>query len=143
MHLMKRSVAAAALAAAVLTGCKKEQPPPPPVAEAIPTPELRYVTLGSAIGADKLVTAAKEAFGVRDTIYASVSTTGAGENVKLKALWTFGAETVRADSLILNLVGATVSEFHITRPRAWPVGAYRVSVTLNDGAPQTRDFTVR
>jgi hypothetical protein len=143
MNLMKRSMAAAALAAAVLTGCKKEQPPPPPVAAAPTVPELRGLTLGSAIGADKAVTAAKDAFGVRDTIYVSIATAGVGDNVKLKALWTFGAQTVRADSLTLSLNGPAVSEFHISRPRAWPVGAYRVTVTLNDGGAQTRDFAVR
>ena len=54
-----------------------------------------------------------------------------------------GAETVRTDSLMVDLNGQTVSEFHISRPRAWPAGAYRLTVTLNDGAAQTKDFTVR
>jgi hypothetical protein len=143
MHVMKRSLAAAALAAAVLAGCKKEPPPPPPMAEAPIAPEVRGLTLGSAIGADKAVMAAKDTFGVRDTIYVSIATDGTGDNVMLKALWTFGADTVRADSLTLNMSGPAVSEFHISRPRAWPKGAYRVSVTLNDGAPQARDFVVR
>jgi hypothetical protein len=143
MHLMKRSLAAAALAAAVLTGCKKEPAPPPPVVETPIAPAVSSLTLGSAVGADKRVTAAKDTFGVRDVIYVSIATAGAGENVKLKAVWTFGAETVRADSLTLSLTGPAVSEFHISRPRAWPVGAYRVSVTVNDGVAQTRDFAVR
>lgn len=106
-------------------------------------PTLGTITLGSAVGADKRVTAPKETFGVRDTIYAAVETNGTGTAQKLKAVWTMGAETVRADSLMLDLTGPTVSEFHISRPRAWPAGTYRLTVTLNDGPAQTKDFTVR
>jgi hypothetical protein len=144
MRLMNRGLAATALAAAVLVGCKKkEAAPPPPVAQAPAPASLRSLTLGSAIGADKSVAAAKDTFRLRDTIYVSVATEGTGDNVKLKAVWTFGTETVRADSQILTLSGPAVSEFHISRPRAWPVGAYRVTVTLNDAGALTRDFTVR
>ena len=142
MNVLKHSVAALALAAA-LAGCKKEAAPPPPVAETPAAPSVSGLTLGSAVGADKAVTAVKDAFGTRDTIYVSVATAGVGQNVKLKAVWTFGVETVRADSQMLNLDGPAVSEFHITRPRAWPAGAYKVSVSVNDGPAQTRDFTVR
>lgn len=142
MNLTKRSLAAVALVAAALAGCKKEAPPPPPV-ETPAAPSVSGLTLGSAIGADKAVTAAKETFGVRDTIYVSIATAGTGQNVKLKVVWTFGTETVRADSQMLDLAGPAVSEFHISRPRAWPVGTYRVSVTLDDGPAQTRDFAVR
>ena len=143
MHLTTRSLAAAALTAVLLAGCKKEAPAPPPVTQTPAAPAVIGFTLGSAIGADRRVTVPKDTFAVRDTIYASIATEGVGDNVKLKAVWTFGSETVRADSLMLNTTGPATSEFHISRPRAWPVGAYRVSVTLNDGEAQTRDFTVR
>ncbi len=143
MHVMTRGLAAAVFAAAVLAGCKKEQAPPPPPPAAPAAPAIGGLTLGSAIGADKRVTAARDTFGVRDTIYVSVATDGTGTGQKLKAVWTFGAEQVRADSLVLDLAGPAVSEFHISRPRAWPTGAYRVTVTLNDGGAQTRDFVVR
>ena len=143
MNALKHTVTAVALSAAALAGCKKEAAPPPPVTQTPVAPAVSTLTLGSAIGADKAVTAAKDAFGVRDTIYVSIATVGIGQNVKLKAVWTFGAETVRADSLTLALDGPAVSEFHISRPRAWPAGAYKVAVSLNDGPAQTRDFTVR
>jgi hypothetical protein len=143
MNVLKHGMTAVALAAAALSGCKKEPAPPPPVVQTPIAPAVSSLALGSAIGAGKLVTASKDAFGVRDTIYVSVATTGTGQNAKLKAVWTFGAETVKADSLTLNLDGPAVSEFHITRPRAWPAGAYKVSVSVNDGGTLTRDFTVR
>jgi len=139
---------ALALAGTLLVACKKAEPPPPPPEAAAPPPppalpSLGTLTLGSAIGADKRITAVKDTFAVRDTIYASVATTGSADNTKLKAVWTFGAETVRADSLVLNLSGPADSEFHISRPRAWPKGNYQVTITLNDGASMARAFVVR
>lgn len=153
MHATKR-IAGLMLVLAVLAACgKKDAPasdtlvstspgtPLPPAASAAPT--VGAITLGSAVGADKRVTAPKETFGVRDTIYASVETNGTGTGQKLKAVWTMGSDTVRTDSLMLDLTGPAVSEFRISRPRAWPAGAYRLTVTLNDGAAQAKDFTVR
>lgn len=155
MHATMR-IAALALAVASVAACGKKDAAPAgdtltPVAadtgalspSASATPTLGTITLGSAIGADKRVTMPKDAFGVRDTIYAAVETNGTGTGQKLKAVWTMGAETVRADSLMLDLTGPTVSEFHISRPQPWPAGSYRLSVTLNDGPAQTKDFTVR
>lgn len=141
MRMMIRGLTAAALTATVLAGCKKPQPaPPPPPPPAAPA--IGGLTLGKALNADKSVAASLDTFAVRDTIYVSIATTGAGDNQKLKAVWTFGAETVRADSLMLNLAGPAASEFHISRPRPWPTGAYRVTVTLNDAGTMTRDFVV-
>lgn len=155
MHAMKR-VAGLVLAVAAVAACGRDDDARPagdtittstpgttlpPAAPATPT--VGAITLGSAVGADKRVTAPRETFGVRDTIYASVETNGTGTGQKLKAVWTMGTDTVRTDSLMLDLAGPTVSEFHISRPRAWPAGTYLLTVTLNDGATQTRDFTVR
>lgn len=135
--------AVAALLVAALAGCKKEQPapaPPPPPPPAAPS--ISTLTLGKAIGADKRVAMAKDTFALRDTIYVSIATDGTGDNTKVKAVWTFGAETVRDDSQQLNLAGPAVTEFHISRPRAWPSGAYMVAVSLNDGPAQTKHFVI-
>jgi hypothetical protein len=156
MSASLRSIAGLGLAVAALVACGKKDEgaavdttltppatttPATPAAPAAPT--LGAITLGSALGPDKRVAAPKETFGVRDTIYASVATDGSGTAQKLKAVWTMGAESVRTDSLMLDLSGPTVSEFHISRPRAWPAGTYRLTVTLNDGAAQTKDFVVK
>ena len=155
MRATMRGIMGVFVAAAAVAACGKKDAAPagdtltattatidqPAAAPATPT--LGAVTLGSAIGADKRATAPKETFGVRDTIYASVETNGTGTGQKLKAVWSKGTETVKTDSLMLDLSGPTVSEFHISRPRAWPAGTYRVAVSLNDGPAQTKDFTVR
>ena len=90
-----------------LNACgKKEEAPKPEAAPAAPAPApvpppplvgvtVGTVSLGNAIGADKKVTQASEAFGKKDTIYASVDTTGAG-TATLKARWTYRKDTQEA-----------------------------------------------
>jgi hypothetical protein len=135
---------AIAVIAAAAIGCKKEAPPPPPPPPPAPAAAaVGGLTLGKAIGADKNITATKDTFGLRDTIYVSVATTGSGQNQKLMAHWKFGAETVKDDSLMLDLNGPSVSEFHITRPRAWPTGTYSVTVALNSNPATTKTFVIR
>jgi hypothetical protein len=146
MRIGRLSVLALGLALLVACGKKEEPAPPPPAAVPPPAPalpSLSAITLGKAVGADKQVTAAADTFAVRDTIYVSVATTGMAENTKLKALWVMGEEKVREDSVTVNLSGPATTEFHISRPRAWPKGMYQVTITLNDGASMARSFVVR
>lgn len=139
----------------VVPACKKEAPPPPPppttmapTTTTAPAPvAVSAVTLGSAIGEDKKVTEAKEAFGKKDTIYASVETTGQGP-AKLRALWSFvkGEKTSKVDetTIELNATGPTVNEFHVAKPSGWPAGDYKVEIFLGEEtAPaQTKTFKV-
>jgi hypothetical protein len=120
---------------------KKEAPPPPPPvtepATTLPAPaSVTGVTLGKAIGADKKVTEPADAFGAKDTIYASVDTAGTG-HAKLRAVWTFvrGEKTAKVDETTLELdaTGPATNEFHIAKPSGWPKGDYRLDVFLNDG----------
>ena len=148
MSISRLSLAALGLAGALLVACgKKEEPAPPPPAALPPPapalPSLSALTLGKAVGADKSITVPADTFAVRDTIYVAVATTGAAQNTKLKAVWMMGSEKVHEDSATVNLSGPAVTEFHITRPRPWPKGAYQVTVTLNDGASMQRSFVVK
>ena len=92
---------------------KKEAPPPPPP-----------------------ITEPADAFGAKDTIYASVDTAGTG-HAKLRAVWTFvrGEKTAKVDETTLELdaTGPATNEFHIAKPSGWPKGDYRLDVFLNDG----------
>src|SRR5262245_11558506 len=133
--------------------CKKSEPPPPPPTTAAPTttlppaPSVGGVTLGNAIGADKKVSAPSEAFGAKDTIYASVDTAGTG-HVKLRALWSFvkGEKTAKVDETTIEFEssGPATNEFHVSKPSGWPKGDYRVEIFLNDSqaAAATRSFKV-
>jgi hypothetical protein len=137
-----------ALAAVPLLGtaCKKEAPPPPP-AEVTPPPPppqptVTKIELGSSVGADKRVLAARSTFGVRDSIIASVYTENTAPNAMLTAKWTFQTgQTVDSSS---QAVAASpgVTEFHIVKKSAWPVGRYKVEISLNGTPAGTQEFDV-
>jgi hypothetical protein len=103
------------------------------------------VQVGKSIGSDKKVTSPGTSFGVRDTVYASVTTNGASSGGKLTAKWTYNGPTVINESsqTVNSTGGESVTEFHITKRTAWPKGSYRVEVSL-DGAPaRTVDFEIK
>ena len=157
---MHYAVAAALVASLALVGCKKKEetvvtppaatePAPMPPAEPMPMPppaavSVTSVDLGNAIGPDNKVTAMMSTFGTKDTIYTSVVTDGAATNAPLMAKWTFqDGQAVGTETKTLNTTGPTVTEFHATKPSGWPVGKYKVEVSLNGAVVQSRDFEVK
>ena len=151
------ALASALIATVGITGCKKkeeaaamppaaEAPAPAPV-DAAPTvapATINAVELGNAIGADNRVTTASAVLGKTDTIYASVNTSGAAAaGNKLNAKWSYqDGQTVHTEDRVMD--GAdTIYEFHIQNPKGWPVGKYKVDVTLDGGQLQTREFEVK
>ncbi len=103
------------------------------------------VTLGKSIGADKRVTSATDTFGTRDTVYASVRTTGASSSgTPLTARWTFqDGQVVDERTETISPTGEAYTEFHVAKPSGWPTGKYTLHVLVNGSEVQTKDFTVR
>jgi hypothetical protein len=141
----------AALILAVSACGKKEETPKPQSPAQVPPPATAGVTvagiaLGNAIGTNKKITQAADSFGRKDTIYASVDTTGAG-NATLKAKWTYrksGQEAlVKEDTLTITPTGPASSEFHISKPDGWPAGDYQVEIFANDKSAGTKTFNVK
>lgn len=145
----------AGLLALLFIGCvacskKEEVPPPPPVTEP-PTTQpapvgVSAVTLGKSMGADKKVAEPTDVFGAKDTIYASVETSGTG-HAKLRALWSFvkGKKTAKVDETTIEFDSTVpaVNEFHVSKPSGWPKGSYKLDIFLNDSpVPTTKTFTV-
>jgi hypothetical protein len=137
-----------ALAALPLLGtaCKKEAPPPPPaeVTPPAPTPQpaVTKIELGSSVGADKRVLAPRSSFGVKDSIIASVYTENTAPNAMLTAKWTFQTgQTVDSSSQAVAASPA-VTEFHIVKKSAWPVGRYKVEISLNGTPAGAQEFDV-
>ena len=136
-------------------GCKKEAPPPPEtgsadtaaVAPAPATPEafaISEVTLGKAIDADKRVASPSTTFGPKDTIYASVATTGSASSKTLTAKWTFqDGQTVKEGSETIAPTGPSVTEFHISKPSGWPIGKYKVEISADGTPATTKEFEVK
>lgn len=161
----KRTLIAMSLSFAsvlALSACNKAAPPPAapepapastPVASAeaatptvAPTPApvaVATVDLGNAVGADQKVTTASTTFTPKDTIYASVATTGTG-NATLEAKWTFqDGQTVKDDTKSIAAAGPANTAFSISKPDGWPVGTYHVAISLNGAQVASKDFSVK
>src|SRR5262249_8317818 len=154
--MMKRQTLSAfltLLAVVALAACAKKEAPAPeptpvPVPTPVPTPVPFHVTsvdLGSAIGADKKVTTAASQFTPKETIYAAVSTAGAAPKATIKVRWTYGpkSQLVNEETRDIAPTGPAVTEFHISKPSGWPVGGYKVEVSVDGNAAATKDFAVK
>lgn len=150
MRLLKTSAATAAALLLVTSACKKApepvEAPAPPSAATAPV-SVTSVDLGRAIGPDKRVVASIDDFGTRDTIYASVNTSGVATGATLTAKWTFegGPEKVTIDSTTLSISpsGPAVTELHILNTSAWPTGKYKVAILLNGAQVAEKEFEVK
>ncbi len=148
MRIGSRPLSLAVLGLVVLAGgCKKKEPPPAPVVvQPAPPPPVAVagIEMGRAIGADKAVAAATTVFGTRDTIYASIGTTGVSQASTLTAKWTFQTgQTVDSSSVSIAPTGPATTEFHITKKSAWPVGKYKVAIQLDGQPAGEREFEVK
>ena len=129
-----------------LTGCKKEeeaQPVTPPAAQPASVPvAVSAVNLGKSVGPDKRVASETTQFASTDTIYASVATNGTGTG-SLTARWTFqDGQVVDETTQPISASGPATTEFHVAKPSGWPAGNYKVEISLNGAAAQSKDFSV-
>lgn len=156
----------AAIASVAIVGCKKKEEAPPVAAPApapvetapppapAPTASVTAVDLGSAIGPDLKLTTATTTFKPKDTIYAviSTSTSDPAANVpgKLGVKWTYDyvnagkteVVDVSSDSRDIAFSGNGTNEFHIAQATGLAVGKYKVEVSLDGKAVQTKEFEV-
>ncbi|MFN8653615.1 MAG: hypothetical protein U0133_17050 [Gemmatimonadales bacterium] len=152
-----RALAAAVTAGLVLTACGKKPAPVPPAETPAATPApppappplaVASIDLGKTVDTSNKVTAPLTTFGVHDTIYASVNTTGVGSNATLAAKWTFvkaagGEVPVNESSLTISPTGPIASKFQITKKTPWPKGKYKVEVSLNGTSAGVKEFEVQ
>jgi hypothetical protein len=143
-------VIAVALVATV-AACKKTETPATTDTTAmaqtpIPAPAALHVSgveTGKGLNADKTIKDDAHDFGVRDTVYVSVKTEGAGTG-KLGAKFTFSdGQVVEETSQDIAPTGDGYSEFHIMKATPWPKGDYKVEITLDGVAAGSKDFTVK
>ena len=154
---MQRGRLSLVMAVGVLSavGCKKNAPPASETANAdtaaaapaAPAPEpfaVSDVTLGKAIGADKRVATPSTTFAPKDTIYASVATTGSAPSKTITAKWTYqDGQTVKQESDTIAPTGPAATEFHITKKSGWPAGKYKVEIAVDGTPATTKDFEVK
>jgi hypothetical protein len=164
-------IPAAALAVALaLSACGKSNEPassipsaPPPSATAMTPPttpapsgsaampasgasaavSFSSVEIGSSVDANNKIRASGTSFVPKDSIYASVETIGSG-HATLAAKWTYnGGQTVHEDSRTLDAMGAQTTAFMISKPDGFPVGDYKVEISLDGKPVASKDFSVK
>jgi hypothetical protein len=133
-----------------MPACKKKEAPAPPAEAATPEPApapafaVQSIDVGKGIGADKRVTAPTATFGRRDTIYASVATEGAAPSKTIAAKWTYqDGQVVKEQSEAIAPTGPAATEFHISKPKPWPVGKYKVEISVDGAAAGSKDFEIK
>jgi uncharacterized lipoprotein YmbA len=151
---LRPACCAIALALAVACGKKENQETtaqgaggavvPPPAAAPAAALQVADVKVGNKLDANKQVSNATDTFSPKDTIFASVHTTGTAQNAQVVARWTFqDGQTVSERTESISPTGDTYTEFHIAKPSGWPAGKYTLHVLLNGQEVQTKDFTVK
>ncbi|MGB0134762.1 hypothetical protein [Dokdonella sp.] len=146
------------LAAAVaLAACgKKEEVPAPvvapaPVVETAPPPapvvetaSFVALSVGNQLDANQKATATADTFAPTDTIYATVATDGNAPNAAIVARWTFSdGQLVDESSQSIVQSGPANTAFHIAKPDGWPVGTYKVEITLDGNPVASEEFMVQ
>lgn len=144
---LRAGLAALIVAASVSAACKKADNTTPaadssPAMETAPL-EVTSIDLGRSIDAERRVTGATADFSTRDTVYASVATSGSGTGI-LTAHWTFqDGQVVEHSEQNVAATGPAVTEFHIVKSTPWPAGNYKVVFTLNGREVGSKDFEVK
>lgn len=99
--------------------------------------------LGSTVDASNKVVASGTSFAPKDTIYASVDTSGSG-NATLSAKWSYqDGQVVHEDSKTLDTSGPQTTAFMISKPSGFPAGNYKVDISLNGSQVASKDFSVK
>jgi hypothetical protein len=139
-----------ALAAVGLVGCKKETPPPQSeTAAAAPAPaptpfSITVIEVGKQVGPDKRITSPTTTFGRKDTIHASVASDGAAPRKIIAAKWTYqDGQVVKEAAETIAPTGPAATEFHISKPSGWPVGKYKVEISVDGSPAGSKDFEVK
>ncbi len=114
-----------------------------------PTNDIKVaaVTIGSAVDASHIISKVQRRFAPTDkAIYASVTTLGNTGNASLSANWSYvdgkdqpfnnSTESVATD-------GPATTTFKVQNPNAWPVGQYKVVISLNGKPVASENFEVR
>jgi hypothetical protein len=132
----------------LLFGCRKSEQTssaPAPNAPAAPAAafQVKQIDLGTAVDANKKVTAPTATFKPADTIYVSILSEGAAPSITLATRWTYqDGQLVNEDKQTIAPSGPVATEFHISKPDGWPAGKYKVEVAANGKPAGAREFTV-
>jgi hypothetical protein len=156
MQSVARLLLAATMVAAVACGGRDNARPAetgaaesaPGAAPAAPAASEEFkvgtVMIGKRISDAKLITEPTFQFAPADTVYVSIGTTGKSDSTALTAVWRFQTgQTVDSSTQVIRPDGPENTEFHISRPKGWPIGTYNVTVFANGDSVDGKNFVVK
>ena len=85
-------------------------------------------------------------FGQDEVVYCLVVLANAPDDTVVKSAWyAVDADGVEPNYLIAEkeLTGGSEMTFNLSNDQLWPKGKYKVELYLNDGDPQTLEFSVQ
>lgn len=137
------------LALIAVAGCSKSKTADQTTTEST-TPamvEFKVATfdVGKGLDADKRLATVSSEFAPTDTIFVSVATEGSTNAATLGAKWTFGSDGQLVNEMTESIApaGPARTEFHISKPGGFPVGNYKVEITLDGASVGTKEFQVK
>jgi hypothetical protein len=95
--------------------------------------QVTSIRLGRSLNADNTIASHTTTFKPDDTIYLSVTTTGAGSGT-MSVRWTYAGTLVDEPKKPVSSRNIAVTEFHLKSGDAFPPGEYSAEVFL-DGKP--------
>jgi hypothetical protein len=109
-----------------------------------PAVQVAEVDLGKGLQTDKSIRDETDDFAQRDTVFASVRTTGAAENATITARWTFqDGQVVDERTETISPTGEAFTTFFVAQPGGLPKGNYTLSVLVNGVEAQKKEFEVK
>ena len=106
--------------------------------------EIAEVDLGKGIQTDKTIRDETDDFAQRDSVYASVRTTGTSNSATITARWTFeDGQVVDERTETISPTGEAHTVFFISQPSGLPKGKYALTVLLNGAEAQKKEFEVK
>src|SRR5687767_9154287 len=106
--------------------------------------EIAEVELGKDLHADDSIRNETDDFARRDTVYASVRTSGTSNSATITARWTIeDGQDVDERTETISPNGDAYTPFFITQPGGLQAGKYTLSVLLNGAEAQKKEFEVK
>jgi hypothetical protein len=136
------------LTAITVAGCKKQGPAPQAetgtAAPAAAEFSVSGVEVGRQLSPDKRITNPTTTFGPKDTIYVSVATAGAAPSKTISAKWSFqDGQVIKEATETVAPTGPAATEFHIAKATGWPVGKYKVEISVDGSPAGSKEFEVK
>jgi hypothetical protein len=144
IRLVELALGACLIALLGVAACTKEHAGSGTIGTSGSVLRVTDVSLGRTLQPDKSIGDRTDTFRPQDTIYASIATEGSAPSTTVTTRWTYqDGQLVDESTQTIASAGDARTEFHISKPDGWPVGAYKLYVLLNGTEARVSDFQVK